>query len=106
MVYIREAHAADGKRPIKNDPVSNDTKEPKDYDDRLENASTCVEDLGIELPCLIDDMKNGTDGAYSGWPDRLFVVDVEGKIAFRGEPGPRGFDPKAMEKALKELLEK
>lgn len=49
-------------------------------------------------------MEDSTDAAYSGWPDRLFVVDVDGKIAFRGEPGPKGFDPKAMEKALKELI--
>ncbi len=66
---------------------------PKSIKDRREVAKTCVKDLGIKIPCLIDDIKNTTDGKYKGWPDRLFVVDKEGKIAVAGKPGPWGFKP-------------
>jgi hypothetical protein len=37
-------------------------------------------------------------------PDRLYVVDAEGKIAFRGEQGPMGFKPEQMEPRLREVL--
>jgi hypothetical protein len=29
---------------------------------------------------------------YSSWPDRLYVVDQDGKVAYKGGPGPQGFD--------------
>ncbi len=66
---------------------------PKSILDRRETAKTCVKDLGIKIPCLIDDIENSTDGKYKGWPDRLFVVDKEGKIAVAGKRGPWGFKP-------------
>jgi hypothetical protein len=104
VIYIREAHASDGARPIKGDPVSRETQEPTTLDERIGNASTCVDDLKISIPCLIDDMKNSTDKAYSGWPDRIYVIDVDGKIAYRGEQGPKGFKPDEAEAALKEIV--
>ena len=53
---------------------------------------------------LIDDMKNSADSLYSGWPDRLFLVDTQGKIAFRGDRGPRGFIPSELESAIKKAV--
>src|SRR5206468_7455206 len=29
--------------------------------------------------------------AYSAWPDRIYVVDVAGRVAYKGAPGPWGF---------------
>jgi hypothetical protein len=106
VVYIREAHASDGARPMKNDPISRKTLTPKTLDQRQEVASVCVKDLKIEIPCLIDDMKDTTEKAYSGWPDRMFVVAVDGTLAYCGGPGPQGFKPEEAEKALKEILKK
>jgi type I thyroxine 5'-deiodinase len=67
-------------------------------------AGTCVADLKLSIPCLVDDLQNTAQKAYAGWPDRLYVIDKEGKVAFRGEPGPRGFRPDEAEAALKKLL--
>jgi hypothetical protein len=50
-------------------------------------------------------MKNTAQRAYAGWPDRFYVIDKEGKVVFRGAPGPRGFKPPEAEAALKKLLE-
>ncbi len=61
--------------------------------------------LGLTLPTAIDGMDNAVNQAYSGWPDRLFVVDAEGKIAYAGGPGPRGFDVEAFGAAIKEQIE-
>jgi len=90
-VYIREAHAADSSWPM---PVPDrKINTAKSILDRRKVATTCVIDLGIKIPCLVDDMENSTDGKYHGWPDRLFVVDKEGKIALAGGQGPWGFKP-------------
>ena len=51
-------------------------------------------------------MKGSAQSAYSAWPDRIYVVDKKGKIAMKGAPGPRGFDPSAAETCLKTLVKK
>ena len=38
-------------------------------------------------------MDNGVNEAYSAFPDRIFVVDVDGTIAFAADRGPWGFEP-------------
>ena len=68
-------------------------------------AGECLKDLKLSLPCLVDDMQNTAQKAYAGWPDRFYVIDKEGKVAYRGEQGPRGFKPADAEAALKKLIE-
>ncbi len=58
----------------------------------------------MSIPCLVDDLQNTAQKAYAGWPDRLYVIDKDGTVAYRGEPGPRGFKPDDAEAALKSLL--
>jgi type I thyroxine 5'-deiodinase len=53
------------------------------------------------MPVLVDREDNKVNAAYSGWPDRLFVVGVDGKIAYKGGPGPGGFRPREVEEWLK-----
>jgi hypothetical protein len=31
------------------------------------------------------------ENAYVAWPDRLYLIDSAGKIAYKGGPGPTGF---------------
>ncbi len=100
IIYIKEAHPSDDW-PI---PVSSRLKyikDPANQFERFQVASTCVADLNLSIPCLIDDEENSTATAYKGHPDRLYVIGKDGKVAYRGGPGPQGFSPSAMEKALK-----
>lgn len=62
-------------------------------------------EIDLTIPLLIDDMKNTVGDAFSGHPDRLFVLSPDGKIAYAGRRGPRGFDVAEMEEALKKLLD-
>lgn len=91
IVYIREAHPNDGRqvRANKQDGVVYDT--PKSYEERCKIASDCIKDLKLSLPALVDDMSDTAEKAYSGWPDRIFIVTKEGKIGYRGKRGPFGF---------------
>ncbi len=105
IIYIKEAHPAEDWPMRVNDRLKF-IKDPTSDIERLQVATTCVSDLKISIPCLIDDMGNGTAAAYKGHPDRLYVVGKDGKIAYRGAPGPFGFKPEGMEMALRnELIE-
>jgi len=97
---VREAHPRGSRRPNK----QVDIEQPDTFDERFEVAGKCAAALSLKIPVLVDDMTNSIATAYNGAPDRLFIVGTDGKIAYRGDRGPRGFDPDGMEKALAKLL--
>ncbi len=77
---------------------------PKSYGERAQVGSSCVRDLGIEFPALVDDFENTAERAYTGWPDRLYVIGRDGTIAHKSGAGPFGFNPRLMEQALRAEL--
>ena len=92
MIYIREAHAIDSRRPSRS-AREKQISEHQDFGDRCKTAAMLIQDKELTLPCLIDTMDNETDKAYSAKPDRAFLVDTNGKLAVAGARGPRGFGP-------------
>jgi type I thyroxine 5'-deiodinase len=52
---------------------------------------------------LLDDTVNK---AYSGWPDRLYLVGKDGQVAYKGGPGPSGFKPLELELAIQKALQR
>lgn len=76
---------------------------PKTMAEREAVAGSCVRKLGIKFPAVLDGLENQTEKAYTGWPDRLYLIDREGKVVYKSKPGPFGFKPEALEKAMKEL---
>jgi hypothetical protein len=68
---------------------------------RTENARVCVATLKLSVPTVIDGEDNTVNAAYAGWPDRMYVVGVDGKVAYKGGPGPAGFKPAEVEDWLK-----
>jgi hypothetical protein len=68
---------------------------------RAANAEVCVTALKLSVPTVIDREDNRANAAYAGWPDRMYVVGPDGKVAYQGEPGPRGFKPAEVEEWLK-----
>lgn len=90
MVYIREAHPTDGQlNSSKQFPI----RQPRSMQERLKVAREFVDALKLSLPVLVDSMDDSAGKAYSAWPDRLYVIDANGKIALKGDPGPKGFRP-------------
>jgi type I thyroxine 5'-deiodinase len=77
---------------------------PKNFDERSEMGKLCVVKLGIKFPALIDNFDNSTERTYTGWPDRLYVIDRDGRIAYKSGPGPFGFRPAGVQKALEMLV--
>jgi hypothetical protein len=67
-------------------------------------AGICVRNLSIELPALIDEPDNRVERDYTGWPDRLYVVDRDGRISYKSAAGPFGFKPAEVAAVLARLL--
>lgn len=76
---------------------------PASNTERQTTASACVRNLGIRIPALLDSIEDRVERAYTAWPDRLFLIDRGGRIAFRSAPGPFGFEPRLLEDALRRL---
>ena len=75
--------------------------QPTSADEREHVAEACVLHLDLSIPTLVDDMENSVDDAYAAWPERLFVVDVDGRIAYASGQGPFGFKPKHVRRWLR-----
>lgn len=103
LVYIQEAHPADGWS-IEVNPKLRYVKQPETHLQRFQVANSCVTDLEISIPCLIDSMDNATMEAYNALPDRLYLVGKDGRIAFKGRHGPFGFEPAELETAIEREL--
>lgn len=92
IVYIREAHPLDGRRPSRQ-AREKGIDQPTTRNERCKTAEILVAEGELTIPIIIDSMKNEVDQAYSAKPDRAFLVDKDGNIGVAGGRGPRGFGP-------------
>jgi Iodothyronine deiodinase len=76
---------------------------PKSDAERVEVADMCVVRLAIKIPSLVDGIDNRVERAYTGWPDRLYVIGSDGRITYKSAPGPYGFSTKRLEEVLTQL---
>lgn len=92
IVYIHEAHAADSKWPV---GYAHERKlvTPPNFGARCENAEKLLADKDLTIPTVVDGMDNAANLAYSGWPDRVFVVRKDGTLGVAAKEGPFGFVP-------------
>lgn len=89
FIYIREAHPMDGWKMGKDSTIN----DPKTIAERESAAKKAVSVTKIKFQVLIDGMDDIVAMKYAAWPNRLFVVDKVGKIAYSGKQGPAGFWP-------------
>jgi hypothetical protein len=78
--------------------------EPTTEEQRREVASTCAVGLRMNMPMVVDKIDNAVASAYGGWPDRLYLIGRDGRIAFQGGEGPFGFKPDELEDAIEREL--
>lgn len=99
-VYIREAHPSDGWSMESNDRVGVKVAQAKSTEERTQVAAQCCESLKMAMPLLVDTIDDRVGRAYSGFPDRLYVIDRDGKVAYKGGRGPFGYRPRELEQTL------
>jgi len=104
VIYIREAHPTDEWLVESNERDNVLYAQPTTLAERTEVASACALRLDFTMPMLIDDLDNSTDRKYYALPDRLYLVGRDGRIVYRGLPGPFGFLVAELEKAIEHYL--
>ncbi|HEX4608536.1 MAG TPA: deiodinase family protein [Urbifossiella sp.] len=103
-VYVREAHPTDGWALAFNEKVGISIPQSKVFEERRAAAATCGQSLKMTIPMVVDEIDDRAGIAYCGMPDRLYVLDAAGRVAYKGGRGPFGFKPLEMEQALVLLL--
>src|SRR5262249_20157749 len=77
---------------------------PRTGGERDRIADSCVRNLGIRFPAIVDGIDNTVERLYTGWPDRLVLLCIHGRDEYKSDPGPLGFHPAGLEAALKRTL--
>ncbi len=104
VVYIAEAHPSDIWQMQSNIKERVIFRNPTTPAERQDVASSCVRKLHIKIPALLDGIDNRVEQQYTAWPDRLFVIGRDGKVRYKSEAGPFGFDARKLASALQGSL--
>ena len=104
MVYIKEAHPKDGWQMRSNEDDDVLFAKASTIQDRQGVAQACCARLNLSMPCVVDTMTNTVDEKYAAWPERMFVIDRRGRIAYSGKQGPWGFKINEVKHALGRVL--
>ena len=99
-VYVREAHPTDGWKMQSNEKAGISFAQPLTLTGRNDLAEKCCAALHMTIPLVVDTLDDKVGHAYSGMPDRLYLIDRDGKIAYKGGRGPFGFKPGELEQAI------
>ena len=93
LVYIREAHATDGWS-LDHTGWSIITDARNDAERKAAAAQSCSM-LKLPFTTVVDTMDDAVAERWSAWPERLFVIGRDGRVAYVGAQGPWGFWPVA-----------
>jgi len=99
-VYVREAHPSDGWRMPSNDQAGVAFPQPTNTFDREQIAKKCCATLKVTIPMVVDGIDDRVGHAYSGMPDRLYLIDRQGRVAYKGGRGPFGFKTGELEQSI------
>jgi hypothetical protein len=104
VVYIREAHPEEGWILPENRRSGVAVHEPTTDEERQIVAQTCAANLKMSMLTVIDGVDNAVADVYGGWPDRLYLVGTDGRVAYQGGEGPFGFKPDELDEAIARLV--
>ena len=104
FVYIKEAHPADEWQMDSNVEAGVVFDQPTTNAERMTRAREFVSEMDLEAPTLVDDIRNTANACFAAWPERIYIVGVDGRIAYRGGPGPFEFNPDEARAALDTCL--
>jgi type I thyroxine 5'-deiodinase len=96
-VYVKEAHPEDEWQMDSNEEQGICYAQPTTLAERLAIAGDFVKHSKYEIPLFVDNLENRADDLYAAWPERLYVIDESGLIAYKGGMGPFGYEPDEVE---------
>lgn len=80
-------------------------EQPRTYEERQQLAELCTTSLQISLPTVIDKFNNAVELAYAGFLDRIYVLDSDGVVRYKTDPGPFGFKVAEARETLSRVLQ-
>jgi len=101
VIYIREAHPIDGWDMGSAYRIN----DPQTIEERRKVAGMCETGLQYGIRTYVDEMDDAVMTAYAAWPERLYLVGQDGRIAYAGGPGPFGFILAELKNAISLLKE-
>jgi len=104
-VYIQEAHPVDLWQVSSNVEDGVLFASPQTSGERSETAEVCVVKLAIKMPAVVDGIDNRIERAYTGWPDRLYLLGTDGRVRYKSAPGPFGFSTASLEQNVQSMLQ-
>ena len=96
-IYIKEAHPTDEWQMESNEDQGVCYTQPRTTEDRLAIAADFVERFHYPIPMLVDPMTNPANELYAAWPERLYIIDEQGRIVYKGGMGPFEFHPEEVQ---------
>ncbi len=104
MLYIKEIHSTDGWQVKENEQDRVLHRQHRSLDERIEVGRVCMTKLALEMPALVDELDDGVTNAYTGMPERLYLIGADGRIAYKSGIGPVFFLPEEWERAIRDHL--
>ena len=87
LIYVREAHPTDGWA-LPNNQFR--IRSPQSIDERRRVAQAFAAKLKVTMPILVDTLDDQVEKTYACWPNRMYILDAEGRIVDKGSAGPDG----------------
>ena len=103
-MYILEAHPTDVWQMQSNVHDQVLFRSPHNQAERTSVAGACVRKLHIQFPAFVDGFDNRVEVAYTGWPDRLYLIGADGRVLYKSTAGPFGFHPRDLAAALQHAV--
>ena len=103
LVYIKEAHPGDEWQMDSNVEAKVVFDQPRTFEARTELARTFVDRMEVETETLVDDIRNTAMACYAAWPERIYVIDRDGRIVYKGGVGPFYFAPDELREFLENM---
>jgi len=100
LVYIREAHDADTWQSTINKRQGINWPPAETMPEMHSHANLCLRKLAMKFPAVVDGLDGRVASEYSAWPSRLFVLDKQGRVAYRTRLNELDFNPSELEAAI------
>ena len=78
VVYSKEPHAGETRYFRK-------YAQHESYEHKKQYAQELVAEFGMKVPVLVDDLDESVVRAFGRMPNMTFIVDKEGKIAYKAD---------------------
>ena len=110
VIYTIEAHPVGSASPYSGrewtgsastDKQGNPLTQPETYEQRVSQAAKAIEELGMSVPVLIDEMDNPVWCTYGPAPNIAYFIGTDGIILEK----QGWYEPKRMETILAKYLE-